>query len=1004
MFSANARRDRLGDGNPHTMHPASRPIARLSTLLVLVLLPLALLAAEPVKSFDIPAGEAAATLKQAARQAGIQIMFPAATVRGVKTGPIKGEFTAREAIDRMLAGTELTVVRDEKSGALTVARAKRNGELDPNVERAIANSSDRPTSQLTKAEDGMLEMSAYEVTGSRIRRDPAELGVSPVQVFDRRAIARSGAISISDFTRQLTQNANDLTGLTSTGGPIGARTTVNLRGLGAGTTLVLVNGRRIPRSGQAFNLDDYDLAGIPPSAVERIEVLTDGASAVYGADAIGGVINIITRKDFQGAELTLQYGNPFRSDAAERSASLFAGYARARHGGSITVNVTNRNSFGNDQRPYTATSDHSASGGRDGRDFFSGGEAGYLIADNLLPGLSTSDASIPPGQNGLGLTRAAFAPYQGVIFPLDGAPFGDSVEGTESGMGRADWHFDLHRAATFYTELSHTRSRTIGKGPPPLAPEISVPAENPFNPFGVDLLVSKSFHELGRSTFIYDSRNENIAAGLRGEWGRSWRYDASFTRSRLTSASWSPVPDAISFNTITPLASRTDPASALNVFGDGRLPVSSSHLIILRSALGVFEYSTRAENDVFDLHADGVLRQTRAGAIRASVGAEHRLEGVSHRSRNTTGKTFSQLAVDSERKTAAGYGELEVPLLGEGRNFPLARSLVVHLAGRYDDTAGFDPEFSPKYGAIWQPVRALRLRASVSEGFKTPNLFILAQPTTTRNTRYSAISNIVDRARNELIVGTLSVSTGGNPRLRPESSRSKTYGMVFEPARIRGLSMSADYHEIRYVDRVISTLREQDIIDFFPERFTRAAAVNGVPGRILSFDRRAANLDSSRSEGMDFKVSYQHEGRRGRWNYAAAATRNLHLSLRSSPSAPTVERVDSLGMPKWRTTASIAWENERAEAGVAWRYVASTRNALTFPARIEAASEFDVHAGYRFAPRGEGRRAGLLRDLKVDLGVQNVLDTTPPPTNGAGGYAVLDPRQRRYWISIGKQL
>lgn len=957
-------------------------------------------AADGRVAFDVPAGEAGQTLKRFAQQAKREILFPVQPVGNVTTNPVRGEFSVREALDRLLAGTELSAFEDVKTGAIVVKR-----EPAPNApsRRAIdAAAAEDKSATAVRVENGAVKLDDYAVTGSRIRRDPTELGASPVQVFDRQAIERSGAISMSDFTRRLTQNTNDLTGLTAGNGPLGARTLVSLRGLSQGTTLVLINGRRMNRSGQAFSFAtaDYNLSGIPLASIERVEVLTDGASAIYGADAVGGVINIIMRRDYRGAELVLQYGNSTHSDAAERAATLSAGFASERAGGSVSVNYSTRNSYGADARPYTATSN--PSGGRDGRT--PGGGAGVIVEFDGI--LTNGFAGIPAGQNGIGLTLADFEALDGAASLWDPATFSNTLDATESRSARGEIHFDVRRWLVAYVEASHNATRTINIGAPPRGENFVVPSYNPLNPLEVDLDVTKTFYELGRSRFHYDTASEDAVVGLRGEIGASWRYDLSGGNSKLVDEGESIVPDTIDPDRLFDLMNTTDAATSLNVFGDGRIPLPAAHLTRLRSALGEFKYRTEVEARTLELRADGELWSGPTGTVRLAFGGELRRDEISHASKNTTGRAFAQISRGVERRGLAQFAELQAPLIKAAPGRTLLNALDLQFAIRRDDIDGFTPEVSPKYGLLWRPHKSVRLRASLSDGFRVPNLYFLVLPTTTRNTQYRVTNNVFDRVRNEIVTGTVSVMTGGNPNLLPEKSESRNFGIIFEPSFLSGLSLSADYYDITHSDRVTSALNEQDILDYFPSRFTRAATVNGVPGRVISFDRRATNVEFSRVRGIDYHLKYRRVTSLGQITFDASATRAMHHQQRLTPGAILTDRIDTFSQPKWRATASVAWDSGPFGIGAYWRYAAGVRNFFPSPARVHAASEFDVNASFDFQKRSmppTGRITRWLKDVRVNFGILNVLNTTPPSTNGEGGFIYLDPRQQRYWASVVKR-
>lgn len=994
-------------------YPAHRPRrAAFSALLVSCSFLLASLAfaADAKKEFHIAADSPAAMLKQFTAQSGEQLLYSVESLADVKLTPVQGQLTSREALEQMVAGTNLRVAVDRKNGALSLVRATSPNAPSRRAE-ALAAQETR-----AKTKDGALQLEAYEVTGSRLRRDPATVGADPVLVYSRADIERTGSISIADFTNRLTQNSNELGGLTAgtTTAPLGARTTVNLRGLGNGTTLILINGRRMPRSGQGFNQDDYDINGIPIAAVERVEVLTDGASAVYGADAIGGVINIITRKNFHGTEATLQYGNTFHTDAAERAVSVSTGFSGEKYHGFLTASVSDRNSYGNDARAYTATANWAPSGGRDDRYGAYGGAGQVQTLDGSpLPGLTSDRAGIPNGQDGRNLTAAAFLPYDGVVEKLDHAAYADSVFETRLQSVRGNFSYEISPRVNLYFDGAYSIDRNYLVGAPPMA-SVIVPASNPFNPFGVDLYVTKTFYELGRSVTAYESRNANFTGGLRGELAGTWRYDTAYSFARQVSDNWAPLPSSIGSATADPLLALTSRAAALNVFGDGRTSPGNNPGV-LESALGRADYKGTTQLATADLKIDGTLWRLPMGDLRVALGGEYREEKTEFLDVNDTDTAFQQLAKGADREVVSGFSEVLLPVVNPAWQLPLLSAFDLQFAGRVDRYPRFGEQFSPKISARWKPFASLTVRASVGSGFKTPTLYQLEQPVTTRTGRVTPARPPIDRARNETLTRNVLIKNGGNIDLLPEQSDSESLGVIYEPAFAKGLSLSADYYHIDFQDRVVFFVNSQDILDYFPDRITRGAptpadVAAGRPGAITGVDLRAVNLARSEAEGIDFRLAFDHRTAAGRWQFTAEATRILSFVDQAAPGSPRLERADTPTHPKWRANTSLFWSRGAYEAGVNWHYVASTGQspsvaAPPLPKRIGSASEFDVQFSYDFG-RGTAdaarRWASLLRGVKLTVGIRNVFDTEPPRTNGDGGFARLDPRQRRYQLSLRK--
>jgi len=293
-------------------------------------------AAGAVRSFDVPAGDAAATLKQAAKQGGVEIVFPAAVVRGVRTAPVKGEFTARDAISLMLADTELVLVQDEKTGALTVNRLSSEAKNDAS---RLADATAANKASGAKIKDGTVRLDSFEVSATKVT-GIVNQGIIPREenqavrysVISRDDIERSGVTSMSELMRTVTSNAeysNTPEGQQASRAGTSGQTfafgdQINLRGLGNGQTLVMINGRRLYGRDGSGNGAGADIGRIPLAAVERVEILPVSGSAIYGANSVGGVVNVIMRKGYSGTEIGTYFGGS-KGGGEEYRLNLFHG-------------------------------------------------------------------------------------------------------------------------------------------------------------------------------------------------------------------------------------------------------------------------------------------------------------------------------------------------------------------------------------------------------------------------------------------------------------------------------------------------------------------------------------------------------------------------------------------------------------------------------------------------------------------------------------------------------
>ncbi len=291
-------------------------------------------AAAQTSSFDIPEGDLKVALEAYARQSGVRLVYLSEDVRDRRTAGARGDMSQDAALNRLLAGTGLTVKRDQ-SGALAIVREGANtptptrnaptsgvGQAGPDAYSAsLSGGADASTPSAASP----TTFDAVQVTGSHIKRAQMS-GVGPTTVIDAETIQSSGAVSVETLLQRLPASAGAAGSQSNnfwTGNGNGT-TQINLRGLGVNRTLVLLNGRRVVNGGTGAN-NSVDLNVVPLALVDRIEILKDGASAIYGADAVAGVVNIITRKEMDGVELSTRYGQTFQGDGEIGSFNLAFG-------------------------------------------------------------------------------------------------------------------------------------------------------------------------------------------------------------------------------------------------------------------------------------------------------------------------------------------------------------------------------------------------------------------------------------------------------------------------------------------------------------------------------------------------------------------------------------------------------------------------------------------------------------------------------------------------------
>lgn len=880
-------------------------------------------------------------------------------------------------------------------------------------------------------------LDAFEVTGSRIRGLLGEADFSPVISFSRQEIEQSGLTSIGEISRLIpqafSQGSYDGIGFGgqaqgqstvsdgSTASVLTQRTNINLRGLGAANTLILIDGRRVARSGNIRGSDGYDLTGIPVSAIDRVEVLTDGASAIYGSDAIGGVINIILRKNYSGSEIALSYENTFDSDTAVKNVTFTHGITRGPLSLTLSATYQKRNAFAAVDRYYSATDDWRTLGGASTFSSYGGGGfatgAGVVQAvSGNLPGLSTASqyAVIPTGATGsTTLPASAYTPTTVSAETGDRARYVNLISPQFTRTIGFRGAYNLTTNHRLYLNGGYNETRTHIEGMPVnFRNSILVPANYPGNPFGVQVRLNKTFWELPQNLqgekFTTNS-NLNFSTGLAGKYWADWRYDVglSWNRSELRNEnSYDPV-----LNTAV-----SDPliaAQKLVLFYDSRTS-QPNDLATLRSMLRPGNASDRTDVAVWSVGTDGPLPwfELPAGPVRMAVGAERTTEKIKTSQSIPDSPTINlSLLGDFRRTLDSVYAETRIPVLAPKQQIPLLNRFDLTAAVRYDGYSDAGADYSPRYGAQLRPFKWLLLRATRNYAFRAPGIQSLYRPVT--DSTNANTSGFTDPVRNELVTGTIATRIGGNLGLDPEHSISDNFGVVLElPFRaLRGFSLSVDAVKLTYKDQITSLSTLQEWADLFPERLIRDTT-GTQPGRVIGVDTRSTNISRLIVESYDYQVNYQRTTKLGSFTARLAGTEYRRWdAIRIPGAAPT----PSLHLRPTRVSWQTYWTKGPYGAGVSGFYqenswTSAARTLTLFSSVIEWNAQLSYDFGWRSAESptesaGSSRswRHRYLAGTKLAVTVNNVFDREPPHRQGQAGFGVTDPRQARYSLTLRKQ-
>lgn len=1055
---------------PHLFPPAVRRLLAAFAA-AFVLTSGAWAADETIKTFAVPAGDAITTLKQAAQQGGVEIMFPAATVQGVKTAAVQGDFTPRAALDRMLDGTGLVAVQDEKTGALAVKKA-----VHPNDPRAAQMEDDRPATR-PEISDGLIKLDDITVHGIRMP-GPVNQGVISrrtdqavaFQVFDRTSIERSGAMSLGEFFRGYSGNTAPGLGYQA---PYGASLNlangipdtsdrINLRGLGTNKTVVLLNGRRLYGS----DTNGPDVSRIPLSAVDRIEVLPGAAASIYGANAVGGAINIITKQDYAGGEVTLYMGTSTKGGANEWHASVFQGFSlnHGRTTGSVLIEHVDRGALYARQRNYweeALTRIPSTSPAyrtilapllRTPRAAITTTSTAGL----LLPGNPTAQiTAVPAGYNNPNPTALDFNATVGQM-PISTNRIGSTKLQNpfrSESVNLQGQHKLIRDRLEAYTELAwryqavHTSVPGIGGTTGLLA------ANSPVNPFraqplagfpvGVAITATWDPIDVPNDPVFTQQRTTRIVGGLKGRLGEekkwAWALDYSYDRnegySRNTQHT-SFLNQAVALGVYTPFRD-------LSLYPNTTALSSLATVNINRNVPEVF---------VGNVRVSGELWSWRAGAIAISAGGEQRKERI-----NTAGfrdyaevlrlNSPSSIAILSpsangqtkaSRTATAAYAELTVPVFGDKFRYPLLDALDFSFAARKESYGSFNyrstfgsplnstvaPDEiagSPVTLAVrYRPVRDVTLRASYAGAFAAPTMSQLFNTRTILPN--SSVLTFLDPVLGTNVsrpVGSVTITSGGNPTIRPEHGRSYNYGIVVTPRWLPGFSLTVDYFKVISYDEIRSPALST-ILRYFPERVTRDAS-----NQVIAYDTSVVNMSAVVTSGADFGLNWTIDTKdHGSFTWTGMATYTDTFRQRAIAGNPFISgvgdlTVDSASPLRIKGQSALFWTKGPLTAGLTARYTGHYKNTYNIGAGgvnlgpglavdgdfITSQVELDAQFSYRFAAHQAGWRKALARTT-VLLGVRNLADRRPPYTSvGNAFYSFFnDPRQRFVYLEVKRKI
>jgi len=928
-------------------------------------------------------------------------------------------------------------------------------------------------------------MEEVVITGSRIRRVDEETA-SPVFVMDQSTIANTGVQTLGDLMMRVPAISGAATNPQVNNGGGTAESNVELRGLGAQRTLVLLNGRRINVLGNNGTTSAVDINMIPINMIERVEVLKEGAGAVYGSDAIAGVVNFITKKNFDGADISVEYGRTGENDGERQSASLTLGTAGEKMSVLFGVNYNKQKAVSAADRQFSANALYLYGGGvsiggssrtPNGRI----GLAGYMEdpsdPEEVIPVPGTPAALFPDCttvSRNAGATGATVDPSNYHCFSGADAynyqPYNLLITPTERTSFFTMLNYKISDDVEAYGEVVYNRTRSgFQLAALPFdanADDTVISSANAYNPFGynfggVDGLNPNfltRLEALGNRRSDVDSDSILASVGVRGSIGDStWEWDLGAQLGRLNQdqnitgyllkpqlqnavgPSFVDTDGSVRCGTsLSPIANCT-PINLFNLSDPAQIQA-------LRDISTNYRSDYNYDSSGFALNTNGQLFDIGAGSVLMAVGAEYRTQkGVFETDVLTRGEAPLFLSCLLAQETCTGnssaeynvreiYTEFFVPLL---KDLPGVQALNFTAGVRYSDYSidSIGDDTNAQFKVEYRPISDLLVRGSYAQVFRAPTILDLSkapsQDSPTFNDPCTGLTAAALAASPGLQRACVGVPTDGefaqpnsqvtgliigNPNLKPETGDVTTFGVVYDPNFVEGLSLTVDYWKYNIED-LITPLDPNFAVGQCVETGTYCDLLYRYPssspnaGEFQVFQEPIVNLGVLETDGIDFGVKYAlRDTAAGSFNFSLDMTRINSYENTPSPGAAPVEIAGTFdrqfgNYAKWRGLMGVGWAMGGFDGLLTLRYIHSLKIigpdgglADEPPLEIGSMTYVDATVGYTFPT-----------DTKIQIGGINLGDKQPPllyqnnVTNANTDVSTYDLLGRRWYVGLSQK-
>jgi iron complex outermembrane receptor protein len=844
-------------------------------------------------------------------------------------------------------------------------------------------------------------MQRVEVTGSSIKRLVSETA-NPLTVFKSDDFVKQGLTTAQEVLDRIPSNSSsfssgNVVGGNSSGLPTGGQASADLRGLGGDKTLVLLNGRRL--ANHPYDGASVDLNMIPVAALERVEVLRDGASAIYGTDAIGGVINFITKRSVQKTTITAEAVLPRADGADEKRVNLSTGFGNLDEDGYNVFGVFDYHKLDiltSQQREFSKTGVIPSRGlNLTSGTTFPGNYFDPTSGATGNPGFATGcDApnSVPRASNG--------TCRQDYTRQIDDLP----AQKQTAFFGKATFKINNDHLASI--EYLHSENDVVSHTAPPPQTGLILPNTSKYYPgnaggvpampglSGDPLNVSWRPTEAGMREINSKGAADRLSIAAEGLF-KSWDYKAGFTLSESRSAEYFTggyVNDAAFAAGVT--------NGILNPFG---LQDAAGKTYLESTALRGQVQKGKTRNTGIDAKASRELMDLGGGKLAVAIGAELRREEADfYVNRDIAGQAASSglsgsQSTDGARTIKAVFGEL---------NMPLIKDLEVQLAVRYDDYSDVGNTTNPKLGVRWQPAKEVLLRGSASTGFRAPTLFEKNAPRSKNDTNNSyndpvlcpggvLSSNPIANPLRDCDLQQFKLQ-GGNPDLSPEKSKTFSVGFVLEP--IPQATLAVDYWNIKLKDKINALPEEAIYGDYakYQARFLRNP--DGSPYAILDLKE---NLGKVNTDGVDVSLTLRSGTTNvGSFTLTLDGTYVHKYEYQDEREGPYTQNVGRYAANnpvfRWKHNLALNWRQGDWSATLAQSFKSGYTDQ-----NLDIEDQYLNKVPSYALWNTSGSYTGI-KGVTLTAGVKNLLDKEPPFSNqGTLFQKGYDPR---YTDPVGRSL